>query len=298
MNEKIFVSIASYRDPELAATVTDLFAKAAYPKRLHVQILNQIEPEDTDCRISANPQVQVDQVAASDSLGVCWARHHIQQKLPADAAYYLQIDSHMRFAADWDVQMIAMLPACASQRPILSCYPVAYTPPDQLGKPMITRLKPKKFNHHGIVTLDSETTPYRQRPALPALSALVAGGFIFAPAQAFREVIYDPYLYFIGEEITLSARLWTQGWDSFAPNEVLIYHNYQPEQRPRHWDDNQRWSALNQRSIQRVHYLLSAMPPTDPAALIEIAHYGLGQRRTLENYQRLINVRFADGIAV
>ena len=43
-----------------------------------------------------------------DSLGVCWARHSVQQ-LYSGETYTLQIDSHMRFEQDWDEILIEML---------------------------------------------------------------------------------------------------------------------------------------------------------------------------------------------
>src|SRR5262249_10275685 len=49
--ETIFVSIASYRDPECIATVLDLFRKAQYPGRVFVGVYEQNDPE-TDQQIS------------------------------------------------------------------------------------------------------------------------------------------------------------------------------------------------------------------------------------------------------
>jgi hypothetical protein len=42
----IFVNIAAYRDPECAATVRDLFEKAANPEDIAVAVVLQVEPED------------------------------------------------------------------------------------------------------------------------------------------------------------------------------------------------------------------------------------------------------------
>ena len=44
---KIFVSIASYRDPELLPTLESLFANAKYPDNLTVCIAWQHADEDT-----------------------------------------------------------------------------------------------------------------------------------------------------------------------------------------------------------------------------------------------------------
>ncbi len=51
----------------------------------------------------------------------------LAQKLWAGEEYYLQIDSHMRFAPGWDEQLIHWLAACEQQaqfgKAVLSTYP-------------------------------------------------------------------------------------------------------------------------------------------------------------------------------
>ena len=49
-----------------------------------------------------------------------------------------------------------------------------------------------------------------------------------------KEVPYDPHLLFLffGEESSMSARLWTHGWDFFAPPEHFIYHLWSRSYRP------------------------------------------------------------------
>jgi hypothetical protein len=44
----------------------------------------------------------------------------------------LQVDSHTRFVQNWDALLIGELAACNSAKPVLSCVPAAYTPPDNL----------------------------------------------------------------------------------------------------------------------------------------------------------------------
>ena len=45
---RIFISIASYRDPETPATLRDLFAKAAHPERIFAGVLWQAVPGEDD----------------------------------------------------------------------------------------------------------------------------------------------------------------------------------------------------------------------------------------------------------
>ena len=43
--------------------------------------------------------------------------------------WFLQVDSHMDFAPGWDETLITMLAECPSEKPLLSTYPLSFTPP-------------------------------------------------------------------------------------------------------------------------------------------------------------------------
>jgi hypothetical protein len=293
---RIFVSIASYRDPETPHTLRDLFAKAAHPERLVAGVLWQaVAGEDDDCvAVPAGvPAAGVRglRVHPGQSMGVCWARHRILKELRADEEFVLQIDSHMRFVQDWDEKLLAMWAQCDSPRALLSTYPVAYTPPETLGDPAIPIMTAAKFNHRGVLMFLARSLGYDLRPEKPLPNPFVSAGFLFAPARAFDEVPYDEHLYFIGEEISLSARLWTHGWDAYTPNDLLIYHFYgRNQERPTHWADHPGWAERDARALSRVRHLLGIEASTDPQVLQDMAQFGLGQERTLAEYERYADV--------
>ncbi len=293
---RIFVSIASYRDSECPATISDLFAKARYPDRVFAGVLWQIVPElDMEFVGGKAPKghLRTLLVHAGESRGVCWARSRILTELRKDEEYVLQIDSHMRFEAGWDERFISMLESCPSKKAILSSYPVDYTPPDILGSKRIPVLVAREFLDNKVVRLGSRILSYEDRPEVPSPSAFVGAGCIFAPATAFEEVPYDPYLYFIGEEISLAVRLWTAGWDLFTPNDVLLYHDYSSVRgRTRHWSDQRDWSVMNQRSYSRLSFLLSGIGCPEVEALRELDRFGLGKLRSLFDYQEYSGIDF------
>lgn len=294
MSNTIFVSIANYRDTEIRPTILDLLEKANHPENIRIGVLSQIIAEtDQDCLAPALPQVHEIQTDARESLGPCWARHLILTNLRRNETHVLQIDSHMRFVKDWDSRMLEMLSACPGHKNLMSCYPIGYTPPSSLGEPLICYLKAREFNHQGILIQVSSTISYEKRPEKPIAQAFLAAGFLFGPAQAFDEVPYDPHLYFHGEEVSLAARLWTHGWDFYAPNDVLIYHDYtQNRNRVKHWEDHRDWGTLNTKAVERIHYLLTQECPKNPDALIDIEKFQLGQQRSLIDYENFAKVNF------
>lgn len=59
-------------------------------------------------------------------------------------------------------------------------------------------------------------------------SPFAGAGFQLSSADVLLDVPFDPKLdmMFVGEEILYSARLWTKGWDLFAPDKNIVKHHY------------------------------------------------------------------------
>jgi len=290
----IFVQIASYRDPECQWTVKDLFEKATYPDRIHVGICWQYDPEeDADCfQISTRPdQVRVAPFHWKEGKGVCWARH-MSQLLYEDEDYVFMTDSHMRFVQGWDEKMITELKLCDSEKPLITCHPAAYTPPDNLAEnPLPTILRAHPFD--GPV-FRSKGDFLNRFPDKPLPGAYLAAGYIFASGKLVREVPYDPYMYFNQEEISLTARMYTHGWDIFYSSAVLTYHYYIQvgDTRKLHWSDHEEWIKFNENAQARIDHLLGYQTTDDPEALQEFESYGLGKARTLQQYEEWAGIDF------
>jgi hypothetical protein len=237
-------------------------------------------------------QCRVIKVGYERSEGVGWARHQAQS-LWWGEEYVLQIDSHMRFVSGWDEKIIEMLARCGSVRPVISNYPAAFTPPDRIDSHVVSVIYAAGFDDDGMVKQNSVGHDPRAVGPTPKATAFCAAGFLFGPAQWIKEVPYDPHLYFIGEETSLAVRLYTHGWDVFTPTDVLLYHDYNDRpDRPRHWHDRPDWVRFNGRSIARVRHLLGVEASLDPEVLRDLERYGLGDRRSLADYQEFAGIDF------
>jgi len=136
----IFVSIASYRDEECSHTIGAAFRSAASPGRVYIGACLQRDPShpEESVRLDALPpdcavRVTLLELHWRHAQGPGWARFLIERLLyptsgpeGAGTTYYLQIDSHTRFAPGWDDSLIGMLDACGSPQPVLSTYPLPY----------------------------------------------------------------------------------------------------------------------------------------------------------------------------
>lgn len=294
--DRIFVSIASYRDTECQHTVVDLFAKADHPDRVFVGICWQyISEEDDDCFQIPSPRPQQTRVIhkdARDGKGACWARSLVQSLWQGEE-YFFQIDAHSRFEPGWDTILLDMLSKCPP-RSVLTSYPASYDPPDKLGPKLLVDITPKDFDDNGLLAFSSNSTPETNAPNELTPTFFLGAGLVFGPSEIITECPYDPYIYFTGEEITLAIRLWTHGWDLYSPNRVTVYHDYtHRDTKPRHWQDHKKWTELSQLACQRIRYLLEGKPVINHDALQEIDKYSLGSARTLQDYERQSGVEFA-----
>ena len=92
-------------------------------------------------------------------------------------------------------------------------------------------------------------------------SPFVGAGFQLSGADVLLEVPFDPKLdmLFVGEEILYSARLWTRGWDMYAPDMNLVWHHYNryipaasPERKDAGFRDLCCMSRMQGSDIQRL----------------------------------------------
>ena len=130
---RIFVQIASYRDPELVPTIKSMLENAKKPKNLRFGIARQFHPDDKFDDLSEwkkDKRFRVLDIPNTESEGVCWARN-LTQQLYEGEEYTMQIDSHMRFEKDWDVEFINMIKQLQKDgypKPLLTGYVSSFDP--------------------------------------------------------------------------------------------------------------------------------------------------------------------------
>jgi Rps23 Pro-64 3,4-dihydroxylase Tpa1-like proline 4-hydroxylase/peroxiredoxin/GT2 family glycosyltransferase len=293
---RIFVQIPSYRDPDCHHTIKDLYEKAAHPERIFVGVCWQsVSGEDDHCFETTYPyehQVRVREFEAEESKGVCWARN-ITQSLWDGEEFTLGIDSHMRFEQGWDDELLSMWTQCHNEKAVLTTYPPA---PDAMDSDPVDvhSLVAHEFDSEGIFLMKAWNMPigkYAMKEPVPG--AFIGACMIFGPSKMIEDVPYDPNIYFFGEEISMAVRLWTHGYDIYHPQKTVMYHNWEREGRPTHFQDHPNWRGMNKRAGARVRHLLGAERSKNKLVIQDIDTYGLGTTRSLKEYQDYSGVDFA-----
>ncbi|MEZ0225407.1 MAG: GlcNAc-transferase family protein [Alphaproteobacteria bacterium] len=293
----IFILVPAYRDPECFPTLVDIFKKAKYPDRIFPSVCWQSVPDlDADMlpRGQLHKNVTVQEFHVNDSHGVCWARN-TAQKVYNGEDYALYIDSHSRFIPGWDELIIEELQKCPADRPVLASYPAGYTPPDSLElNATPTVMRPHPFTPGGDIRFRGVFLS--KTPEKSLRGAFVAGGFLFTRGEVVREAPNDPYLYFGQEEVILSARLWTHGYDIYHPPKHYLFHYYNmpndKQKRALHWEDRRDWETYLRRGQARANHLTGHQFSTDPEALKDLDKHGFGTARTFASFEEFTGIDF------
>lgn len=295
---KIFVQIASYRDSELASTIRDCIQKAKNPNNLTFGICWQKDEKENLNEFIINPKFRIIEISWQESKGVGWARSLIQELYEGEE-YTLQIDSHHRFAKNWDESLIEMIEKTDSKKPILSSFAGAYNP--KTGEKLSIepyKMIPEKFTEDGQILIRPFYSPDLESLTSPVRARFVCGHFIFAKGEFCKEYKYDPNIYFEGDDLSLSVRLFTLGYDLFHPNKNVLWHEYTREGRAKHWlnhdqslkDQNKiekTWWERDLESKKRIRKLLN-----QESNDVDLGVYGLGTQRTLKDYEIYAGVDF------
>jgi hypothetical protein len=297
---KIFVSIASYRDPELLPTLESLLSNATNPDDLTVCIAWQHSLEDGWDRLDQylnDLRFRIIDIPYQEAKGVCHARSLIQQ-FYTNEDFYLQLDSHHRFSKNWDVVLqdyINYLRVKGHKKPILSAYLPGYFPKnDPDGRNIeVWGLNIDRFMPAGVPFLRPYHVEKWETMKEPFPTRFLSGHFIFTVGQFVKEVPYDPHLYFHGEESSLAGRAYTNGYDLFAPHKPIIWHEYTREGKTKHWDDSQDWADRDKASYTRFRKIFDMDEGScTPCQRKALGLFGLGYERTLEEYERYAGLKF------
>ena len=300
--ETILLHLPSYRDPELTPTIESALKNAKFPNRIHFGICRQYHPEDTFDNIDEyrnDTRFHILDVLYTESKGLPWARAQINETLLSNQDYILQLDSHHRFVKDWDVTLIKMHNGLEKKgyKPILAGYLPLYDPfNDPKGRANVPwQQQFACFYPHGTIFIRPALLEGWENMTEPAPSRFLSGHFCFARSEWAREIKHDPDIYFSGEELNLTVRSYTHGYDMFHPHELVIWHSTMREERAGmlKWDDDSKhgvnWNNKQDNARKKIRCLLH----TEHDPNIDLTGYDLGTVRTLRDYEKYAGVNFS-----
>jgi len=345
----IHLLIASFRDKLCARTLHNAFTHAKNPKRLTFRVIEQTKADseleddegcwDRYCD-KYNPhcqeyqdQVRIIPVDSSQSQGPTWARSKLSAMINWDYMhrdksaeldfqpvnmqdFCMQIDSHMDFSDNFDVDLIDMFHATENDYAVLSTYvtDIAENNKDPTNVPNLCMVE---FTS-SIRNWGTKECNFLRRPKLT--NAMWGAGLSFHRCHAEINVPVDPYLdgVFDGEEGSRGIRFFTHGYDVYSPHRVLVthdYHGHQSNPVVHTWgrkrkngikhESEWKWmeeimavrSNLSTFGSKRVNMMLGfgermAGETPEEIELMRHSRYGLGTKRTLEQAEKFTGINF------
>lgn len=295
----IFVSIASYRDTECKNTLIDIFKKAKEPHKIFIGLCQQNKEENETCIANVEEQykshIREYNISYTEARGPTWARY-ICSHLWDGEEYFMQIDSHSRFLPNWDEKVKNIYKQCPPGKNILTHYPPSHNSYDEIvnnQKSEVSYTCSSHFEKNFHIISEAKNVKNKDKPfTTPYMSA----GFMFTTSDLLSEVPFDPYLPYLfqGEEILLSSRFWTSGWNMFNPQEPVIthYYNREKENHPHFWDDHKNWDKIQRETNKRYYYLIGQKERNEvkPEFLTHVEDYGMGTTRSLQDWFDFVGI--------
>jgi hypothetical protein len=281
---RIFVQIPAYRDSELTPTLLDMFDKSRRWDMLRIVVFWQrADHEQLPSTVRRLPNLEIIQVPHTKSRGCNWARNCLQKRWQGEP-YTLLLDSHHRFVPGWDEVTIDTYESLVQQgihRPLLTAYLPSYLPEaDPFGrKKEPYKIYPLSRQEGMLVRLTSYPIPYWRKLQSPIPADFACLHFLFADGAFNRLIRFDPIQYFVGDEMSISLRAFTHGYDMFHPHRILGWHCYDRESRVTHWTDHAGWHLQHHRSMHRLRQLFSGKLR---------GQFGVGTRRTVRDFEERI----------
>jgi hypothetical protein len=271
----------------LPHTLDSLFWQAADPLKLRVCICWQHAAGEKipKSALKGRP-IEIIPIDSSKSKGANWARRIVQKRWRGEEFSFI-IDSHLRFAPNWDrrlIRMLRLLEARNIKQPVITGYPPDFDPSTFKKRKSRIPLKMYKeaYLQNMLLHFAGFPLPLWRWLKEPVSAEFLALGFLFSRGSFNRDIPIDPHIYFFGDEITTGLRAYTSGYDFFHPHRVIALHRYDRKSRIPHWDDHANWKLLDRRSYSRIRNILRGHAPT---------RYPLGKKRTVRQYEKLTGLQ-------
>ena len=297
MISKIFVSIASYRDPDLINTVKSCYENAKNRDEIFFSIFSQAEDwEHPDLSFVPSSQIDYKNCHWSVTKGTCWARKATSENIIAE--YFLQIDSHSRFIKNWDESIVNSYKKSQTywgDEIILTNYPDSYEI-DWSANPPID-----------IYTSNLSNDLWSLRPFWDTKSKMVqaewyktinknfgdeiyfiSANSLFTTSDIMKKIPYDENLYFTGEEPSLAIRAYTRSIKIISPAIKYMYTNFNRDngRRKFHWIDDPEWWKLNKASYIRLSKIMTGDK--------EFGIYGIDSLDLFDEYQQKAGINLIE----
>jgi hypothetical protein len=245
--------------------------------------------------------ISVDEVSHLESKGPIVARAR-QPALMKGEHFCMQCDAHSMFVQDWDVKIMKQWMHTENEYAVLTTYikDIGQLKAHEVPEDMLPADEPLAcqtlYDGEGMIRNDQAANMYNFKK--PKLATTWCAGLSFSKCHAELAVPNDPNLkqIFDGEEWGKAVRLWTNGYDMYAPAHSVVFHGYMGNMFSEEEKEDKRKAVWNfappkeaaalkakelRESKTRLRSLLK-MDGGDPN--LDLGKYGLGTKRGFDEF--------------
>lgn len=294
MDEIIFISVASYRDPDLIKTIKSCYDNAKNKSLLFFSVFSQAEDsEHPDLSFIPDSQIRYVKTHWSESKGACWARCKSTSNL--NGKYFLQIDSHSRFKNNWDELIVNNYKNAKNfwgDRIILTSYPDPFELNEDGSDKLIDYPLLKKLDAFWHGESKMIQAAHNWGDVVDVVNGdeifFLSANCYFSLVDIVKELPYDELLYFTGEEPSLALRAYTRGIRLISPVVKFMHTNYnRPNSKRRlHWEDHNAWWEMNRDSYKRLSLIMTGDQ--------SLGEYGIKSPLLFEQYQKIVGINLLE----
>ncbi len=293
--EKILVEIASFCDPELLNTINSALIQADYPERVCFSVCYQSDDVEDYEKLKKIKNCKVVWLKEKEATGSCYARY-LCQRLIDDEKYIYQIDSHMRFVKHWDTKLIEELLSLNDDKAIISFYPPTCT--EEMMKLSLDDTTFDNPSNGGLMCVTEFRTPDSPFTTINCNSlikgdekehkrnAFISAGNLFSFSGLHKEVLHDKNMFFYGDELFMSLKLFTYGWNVYSSGQSYIYHQYNRK--------NQKFPRVANAMEKEKNAFVELLNNKNDAIYLE--KYDMGTKRTIDEYEKFSGIDFDNRI--
>lgn len=286
----IFVSIASFRDELLLATLDSLKQNESGRNKIVYGIFEQTRKEDSlETKAPEkieHPNVRYKRIDPEYADGVVWARA-INAMQVYDEEFFYQIDSHMLFDKDWDNALIwdyqQATKLANTPKVILTTgtknfeYFSNYITKHTLKSDITVNFKYYQFDKELLLKVHG---PWQAATDTVTPGIHTIAGNFFVPTTWLKDVGYNTRLFFDYEEPYMSLSSILAGYKIYHQRKIMCYHYLDSAKSPTRQEINPivKKSRIHENKererLEFINYI-----------------YSLGEDK-LEEYRRLTGVDY------
>jgi len=227
--DRIFISISCYKDPDIVNTIKSAFDNAVNPTSLVFGVYYQGEPVDLNYfleNLHPGGKYNIKYIPTNETKGTGWARNILTRDMMRDEEYWLQIDSHMRFAPKWDTSLITLY-----KKQGVDFLMTGFPPHFGMNESYDVYKERDKVNK-SIVCEFTEMFSFKEtKGKIPDEemedSITASGAFQFASNKVAKSLTFDEYFNpWMDQEIT-SCLAFMNGYDLMCPRDAVLWHCYE-----------------------------------------------------------------------